>query len=52
MYDLVEVMFVVSTYPFNSPKDLLSDQGATFGRMNESIKIFKIKQVKTSVYHL
>lgn len=38
---------------FGSPKELLSDQGSNISGelMKEITKIFKIKQVKTSIYH-
>jgi transposase InsO family protein len=40
-------------YTFGSPKELLSDQGSNIsGELMKAVaKIFKIKQVKTSVYH-
>lgn len=40
-------------YMFGSPKELLSDQGSNISGevMKEIARIFKIKQVKTSVYH-
>lgn len=40
-------------YTFGSPKELLSDQGSNISGelMKEIAKIFKIKQIKTSVYH-
>lgn len=40
-------------YTFGSPRELLSDQGSNISGelMKEIARIFKIKQVKTSVYH-
>ncbi|KMQ89530.1 enzymatic polyprotein endonuclease reverse [Lasius niger] len=40
-------------YTFGSPKELLSDQASNISGelMKEVAKIFKIKQIKTSVYH-
>lgn len=40
-------------YTFGSPKELLSDQGSNISGelIKEIARIFKIKQIKTSVYH-